>query len=69
MMVRPRLAQGGLRFGRSSNLVRSGESCAFLSSSVGKGGGSSPHPVHWKGHNLKPLRIKKHGIEILQVRE
>lgn len=26
------------------------------------------HPVHWKGHNYKPLLIKKRGVDIVQVR-
>lgn len=44
-------------------------------SSGGSGGSGSvppaihPHaPIHWKGHYLKPLRIKKKGIEAVQVR-
>jgi len=27
------------------------------------------HPVHWKGHNYKPLLIKKRGVDIVQVRK
>jgi hypothetical protein len=26
------------------------------------------HPVHWKGHNYKPLLVKKRGVDIVQVR-
>lgn len=42
------------------------------SSSGGGSGGVPPPthplaPIHWKGHYLKPLRIKKKGIEAVQV--
>lgn len=42
-------------------------------SSSGRGSRGMPppthplSPIHWKGHYLKPIRIKKKGIEAVQV--
>ena len=66
----------GLRW-RPGSIVGLAPSFTSAAASGGSGGSGSgnvpppahPHaPIHWKGHNLKPLRIKKRGIEVVQVR-
>lgn len=73
----PSSAGGRWRWPRSSLLSAPFSSAASGgdgSSSGGSGSGSVPPPlhphapIHWKGHNLKPLRIKKKGIEAVHVR-
>ncbi len=62
---------------RTGSIVGLAPSFTSAAASGGSGGSGSgnvpppahPHaPIHWKGHNLKPLRIKKRGIEVVQVR-
>jgi hypothetical protein len=78
-MLRRLLVQGAPSTSAASRLRSSLRLLAPFSSSAASGGDGSSGgggvpppthplaPIHWKGHYLKPIRIKKKGIEAVQV--